>query len=298
MIRVLIYGHAGWIGQQIIQCLKQNTQIQIILGGRIWECRDLEKELQETQPDRVICLIGRTHGQIGEQVYTTIDYLEQKGKVFDNVRDNLYSPILLARLCEKMGIHMSYMGTGCIFEYDEEHRVPSSVEDRSPSGFKEDSSPNFRGSAYSIVKGFTDMLIQTYENVLNVRIRMPITHTRHPRNFITKITKYEYICSIRNSMTVLDELLPLLVDMILQKQVGTINLVNPGAITHNEILEMYREIVDPTFTWKNFSAEEQSRILSAGRSNNYLDTTQLEKLYPHVANIRDAVRKCLLNMKE
>ena len=46
------------------------------------------------------------------------------------------------------------------------------------------------------------------DNVLNLRIRMPITGDYNKRNFITKITTYEYICSIPNSMTVLPELLP------------------------------------------------------------------------------------------
>ena len=82
-------------------------------------------------------------------------------------------------------------------------------------------------------------------------------------------------------MTVLDELLPIMVDMSTKKITGTINLTNPGLISHNEILEMYKEIVDSKFTYKNFSIEEQAKILAADRSNNYLDTSRLEKLYPN-----------------
>ena len=44
-----------------------------------------------------------------------------------------------------------------------------------------------------------------FKNVLNLRIRMPITGEPNARNFITKITNYEKICSIKNSMTVLPE---------------------------------------------------------------------------------------------
>ena len=62
---------------------------------------------------------------------------------------------------------------------------------------------------------------------------------------------------------------------------GTINLTNPGAITHNEILAMYKEIVDPTFTWENFTVEEKNQILASERSNNLLDTTKLQSLYPN-----------------
>ena len=81
--------------------------------------------------------------------------------------------------------------------------------------------------------------------------------------------------------------------MIKKRTTGTVNLTNPGLISHNEILEMYRELVDPNFTWKNFSLEEQSEILDSARSNNYLDTTKLEQLYPEVMNIKESIRKCL-----
>ena len=75
---------------------------------------------------------------------------------------------------------------------------------------------------------------------------------------------------------------------------GTVNLTNPGLISHNEILEMYKEIVDPSFTWKNFTIDEQNEILASGRSNNFLETTRLETLYPDVKDIKTSVREILV----
>jgi dTDP-glucose 4,6-dehydratase/UDP-glucose 4,6-dehydratase len=126
---------------------------------------------------------------------------------------------------------------------------------------------------------------------------MPITGEKNPRNFITKITQYAKICSVPNSMTVLDELLPYVVTMITDNVTGTINLTNPGLISHNRILEMYRDIVNPFFTWQNFSQEEQRKILAADRSNNYLDTTKLETLFPEIDTIERAIEKCLYKYK-
>ena len=90
---------------------------------------------------------------------------------------------------------------------------------------------------------------------------MPINAEKSPRNFIYKITHYEKICSIPNSMTVLPDFFPIILDLIENKKTGTLNLTNPGLISHNEILEMYKEIVDPNFKWENFSIEEQDKIL-------------------------------------
>jgi len=99
-------------------------------------------------------------------------------------------------------------------------------------------------------------------------------------------------------MSVLPELLPYILKMMQQKTTGTMNLTNPGLISHNEILEMYKEIVDPSFQWNNFNLEEQRAILAADRSNNYLDTRKLEALFPGIDNIKVAVRKCLIQYKE
>jgi dTDP-glucose 4,6-dehydratase len=281
-MKLLIYGSKGWIGGQVINYLK-TTNIEFIEGtSRVDNIVDIESEINNKKPTHVLSLIGRTHGKINDKIYSTIDYLEEPGKLVENVRDNLFSPISLALLCNKKNIHYTYLGTGCIFEYDDNNKI-----------FNEDSLPNFFGSSYSIIKGFTDRLMHLCDNVLNLRIRMPINSENISRNFITKITNYEKICSIENSMTVLPELIPIAIDMITKNVNGTINLTNPGKISHNEILEMYKEIVDSDFTWKNFSIEEQNTILASKRSNNFLDTTRLESLYPNVKNIKESIKECL-----
>ena len=56
---------------------------------------------------------------------------------------------------------------------------------------------------------------------------------------------------------------------------GIMNYTNPGAISHNEILELYKCYVDSDFTWKNFSVEEQAKVIVAPRSNNLLDTARV-----------------------
>lgn len=257
--------------------LRSNGETVVEAVSRADDEHSVENELMSISPDRILCLIGRTHGP----GYSTIDYLEQKGKLVENVRDNLYSPLVLAILGLRYGIHVTYLGTGCIF---------SSTE----TSFKEESLPNFFGSGYSTVKGFTDRLMHFFDStVLNLRIRMPIVGYHCPRNFITKITSYEKVCSIPNSMTVLEDMIPVMIRLATKQTTGTVNLTNPGTISHNEILELYKTHVDPSFTWKNFTLEEQSKILLSERSNNELDSERLLKLCPDVPSIREAVESIL-----
>jgi dTDP-4-dehydrorhamnose reductase len=291
-MKFLIYGSKGWIGQQVMQELDKSSIHYVEGNMRAVNQEELLNEINEVEPTHIISLIGRTHGNPTDKNYTTIDYLQDSTKLFENVRDNLYSPVALAIICEKKSIHFTYLVTGCLFEYDELH--PYGKEE---TGFKESDVPNFFGSHYSTVKGFTDRLMHLFDNTLNLRIRMCLTPNHHWRNFITKLITYDKICSIPNSMSVLPNLIPIMIDMAINKVTGTMNLTNPGLITHNEILEMYKEIVDPSFTWNNMSLEEQTVLLAAGRSNNYLDVSRLKELYPNVKHIKDAVRDCLKEYK-
>ncbi|XVE71328.1 hypothetical protein DITRI_Ditri10aG0142200 [Diplodiscus trichospermus] len=176
--------------------------------------------------------------------------------------------------------------TGCIFEYDKEHQRGSGI------GFKEEDKPNFTGSFYSKTKAMVEELLNVYDNVCTLRVRMPISSDlSNPRNFITKITRYNKVVNIPNSMTVLDELLPLSIEMAKRKCKGIWNFTNPGVISQNEILEMYRAYIDPQFKCENFSLEEQAKVIVAPRSNNELDATKLKNEFPELLSIKDSIIK-------
>ena len=88
-MKFLVYGSKGWIGKQFIKMIEN---YDYLMGeSRLNDIEAVKKELFDKEPTHVFCFIGRTHGKIGEKVYTTIDYLEQKGKLVDNIRDNLFS---------------------------------------------------------------------------------------------------------------------------------------------------------------------------------------------------------------
>jgi len=285
---VYIVGHKGWIGQMYLKLFEERN-IKYYFSEHRGESDEIKSDILEKKVSHVLCCMGRTHGCRDGVNYTTIDYLQSHDVLNQNLNDNLFVPVSLALFCDYYKIHFTYMGTGCIYTYDDEHNIDG-------IGFNEEDTPNFFGSNYSVVKGHTNELMK-YTNGLTLRIRMPITSCLSPRNFITKITSYEKICSIKNSMSVLPELLPLSVTMMENKDTGIYNLTNPGSISHNEILEMYKDIVDPNFTWKNFTIEEQDKVLSSKRSNNLMDTNKLTSKY-QVDTIDIAINKVLINMKK
>lgn len=307
--RALVWGGRGWIGGLFRKVLEERGWTVIDARSRADSREAVLDEVQAIVPTHIVSLIGRTHGP----GFSTIDYLEQSGKLVENLRDNLYGPLTLASVARDKGVHMLYMGTGCIFQYDAAH--PLSVEGVGGGGaggagagasasaststgasFSETALPNFFGSSYSTVKGYTDRVMEEMfgDSCLNVRIRMPISSEDNPRNFISKIIAYPKICSIPNSMTVLDDILPCLATCMERKTVGTLNATNPGVIDHHTILTWYKELQNPAHTWAEVSNEELVATLVKGaRSNNALDTTRLESLCPEIPPIRDSVRHIL-----
>lgn len=287
-MKILIYGVDGWIGTLFTSFLDKQYQPYIKGNVRVNNIKELKEEIFKIQPTHIISFIGRTSGIYNNINFNTIDYLEQPSILKENIRDNLFSPVSLALICQKNNIHFTYLGTGCIYTYDDINR----------DSFTEKDLPNFYGSSYSTVKAYTDQIMaQMDDNVLNLRIRMPISINSNKRNFINKIISYKQICSIDNSMTVLETFFPIFLDLLLKNKTGTYNCTNPGVINHNQILQMYKELINPQFTWKNFTIDEQDKILYAKRSNNKLDTTKLTNEYPNIPNINDAVLMTLKNFK-
>ncbi len=279
-MKLLILGHNGWICKKFIKYLNEiPNNINIITYNSKIKDNSFEKIIIKSKPSHIISFIGRTSGKIEDKIYNNIDYLEQPGTFNTNVRDNMYVPLLLANICQKYKIHFTNITTGCIY-----------TQTNFDYAFKEDDIPNFIGSNYSIAKGYTDQLLQFYNDIhLNLRIRLPITSRNEPKNLITKLTRYDKILSIPNSMTVLDDVIPIIYDMLKKNMHGTYNLTNPGLITHNEILNTYKKYVDSKFTWNNYTEEEQNEILKAPRCNNYLCTNKIEKIYPNLKNIKKSI---------
>ena len=285
----LIYGANGWIGQQVIDILtKQNEQV-IVSKVRADNRQEVEQEIQNKQPDRVIALIGRTHGP----GFTTIDYLEQKGKLVENVRDNLFAPISLSLICKRHNIHFTYLGTGCIFEYDEEHKI--FTEDTKK--FTEEDEPNFFGSLYSRSRVISEKLLKEFPNVLQLRVRIPILGKPHPKNLIDKMLKYPQMINMTNSCTIMEDFVPAVIQLMEMGQTGIFNMTNIGAMNHVEIMTIYKEIVDPNFQINVMSQKDQDE-LNKRRSNDVLNTDKREKLGVHMPPLEESLRRILEEYKK
>ena len=114
--RFMIYGAHGWIGSQFVDLLEKEGVEYVVDEKRLGDDPDevIKQEILSVAPTHIASFIGRTHGP----GHRTVDYLEGgPDKLAINLRDNLFGPLLLAEICRKFNIHLTYMGSGCLFTY-------------------------------------------------------------------------------------------------------------------------------------------------------------------------------------
>nr|ALR87282.1 udp-glucose 4,6-dehydratase [Plantago ovata] len=275
--KFLIYGRTGWIGGLLGKmCEKQGIPYEYG-KGRLQDRASIIADLAAVKPTHVFNAAGVTGRP-------NVDWCESHKT--ETIRTNVVGTLTLADVCREQGLLVINYATGCIFEYDATHPEGTGI------GFKEEDTPNFIGSFYSKTKAMVEELLKEFDNVCTLRVRMPISSDlENPRNFITKISRYNKVVNIPNSMTILDELLPISIEMAKRNLRGIWNFTNPGVVSHNEILEMYKEYINPEFKYTNFTLEEQAKVIVAPRSNNELDASKLKKEFPELLSIKESLIK-------
>ncbi|KAK9099985.1 hypothetical protein Scep_023415 [Stephania cephalantha] len=276
-LKFLIYGRTRWIGGLLGGVCKEK-EIEFEYGnGRLENRSSIVNDIKRVKPTHVFNAAGAS-----ERPNT--DWSESHK--FETIRTNVVGTLTLADVCKEEGILVVNFATSGIYEYDQEHNEGSRI------GFDKEDKPNFTSSFYSKTKAMVEELLTEYDNVCTLRVTMPISSDlSNPHNFIAKITRDNKVVNTVDSMTVLDELLPLSIEMAKKNCKGVWNFTNPGAISHNEILAMYRDYIDLGFTWTNLSLEEQGKTTVAPRSNDELDTSKLQNEFPSLLSIKDSLIK-------
>jgi len=251
-MKYLIFGN-GYLGKQFQKYLKNSVMSSIYIKSK----QDVLKEIEKHQPNWVVNCAGTTGRP-------NIDWCEEnKEKTFAG---NVLIPLIIAQACREKGAKMLHLGSGCVYTGNNQSK-----------GWKEIDPPNFSGSFYSKTKALSEDMLKDYD-ILQLRLRMPIDdNLDSPRNFIKKIINYKKVINIKNSMTIVDDLLKTAEHLMKKNETGIYNVVNPEPMSHKEILDLYKKIIDPKFKYTIISLKELYKMTKAERSNCVLNSKKLEK---------------------
>ncbi len=268
--KILIIGN-GFLGKKCAAAWPE----AILSDKLLYTVKDVEDLLDEHKPDSVL----NAAGVVGKP---NVDWCETHQ--LETVAGNTTLPIMIAEACQKKGVYMLHMGTGCIFYgYSSD-----------PKGWKEDDHPNPM-AVYTRSKYAADLVLSTLPNVGIARIRMPIDYEPSSANLIDKLASFPRVIDVINSVTVVEDMIGVFKQLLEKQASGIFHVTNPGAIKHKEILAMYKEFVDPNHANEWIPVEElvASGLAKKTRSNTILSSENLKKLGIEMREVHEAVRETM-----
>jgi 3,5-epimerase/4-reductase len=281
--RVAVFGR-GYLGRRLAAELANEAEDGGAGSGRArWEVTLSPADITDSDAVRQ-ALVGAdvAINAAGKTGVPNVDWCEKHP--LETSRANVLGPLVLASACAASSTYLLQLGSGCIFYGDSP----------TPGGWREDDVAN-PSSTYSRTKYAADLALSRLPNVGIARLRMPIDHEPAPRNLITKLAGYPFVVDVANSVTVVDDLVRAVRGLVAARATGVFHVTNPGVMRHRELLELYRELVDPGHRVTLIGEDE---LVSRGladkpRSNCVLASPRLDALGITLRPVHEALRDCM-----
>jgi dTDP-4-dehydrorhamnose reductase len=204
---------------------------------------------------------------------------------------NAVLPGRIAQACAAAGVPWGHVSSGCIY----------SGARADGTGFREDDAPNFSFrsppcSFYSGSKALGEEVLAGTPQLYVWRLRIPFNEVDNPRNYLTKMLRYERLLDAANSISQLDEFVAATF-ACWEKRVpfGTYNVTNPGEITTRQVVELIRRtgVSQKNFSFFADEAEFMRTAAKTPRSNCVMDSSKLAAAGIRMTEVHEAVERDL-----
>ena len=262
-MKYLILGN-GWLGNLLKEYLGEDAR----LYGEKMTPYDFDHHIFN-EYDVLINAIAKTN----------IDWCELN-KV-EALQTNALLPYILSKVVNFNDKKYVFLSSACIFE-------SKNIDDIK----YEDSIPN-PACFYARTKQMAEDLIQEVnQNSLTIRLRLPISEKSHPRNTLDKLLKYDKINTNQESVTVIEDMLPVLKELIEKDEKGIFHLVNEGTISPSELADLMGH------SYKEVTKEEQDeRLHNEGRAKRVTAYIGSKRI-PLLPNIKERAPEIIKKWKQ
>lgn len=202
-------------------------------------------------------------------------------------------PGRIAEACSAAGMPWGHVSSGCIYT----GARPDG------SGFTETDTPNFsfrtnNCSFYSGTKALGEEVLAGRGDVYIWRLRIPFDHNEGPRNYLTKLMRYQRLLEATNSISQLHEFVAATF-ACWEKRVpfGTYNVTNPGQVTTHEVVDLIKQSGVCTKEFSFFKDEDEFMHTAAKtpRSNCVMDSAKLHSTGITMTEVHEAIARDLAN---
>jgi len=209
----------------------------------------------------------------------------------DCLMGNAVLPGTIAAACADAGVPWGHVSSGCIFT--------GSRPDG--QGFTETDTPNFtfrtnNCSFYSGTKALGEEVLAGHPNVYVWRLRIPFNEVDNPRNYLTKLIRYNMLLEAANSISQLDEFVAATF-ACWEKRVpfGTYNVTNPGHVTTHEVVALIKQTGVSNKDFRFFADEDEfmRNAAKTPRSNCVMNSAKLAAVGITMTEVHEAVERDL-----
>lgn len=286
---ITILGGQGYVGRAFQKQLMLRNMPFEVLSRSVVDYTNLTvltKFLEDSRPSFVINAAGYTGRP-------NVDACELHRTAC--LQGNAVLPGIVRAACEQTQTPWGHVSSGCIYTGTR----------ADGSGFSEQEAPNFsfrqnNCSFYSGCKALGEEVLADADNCYIWRLRIPFNHLDGPRNYISKMMRYDCLLDATNSLSQLDEFAAACLACWSRRvPFGIYNLTNPGSITTKDVVFLIRRYALSTRQFRFFDSEEQFMQLAANtpRSNCVLDTSKAVAAGLHMSPVEDALQRAMRNWK-
>lgn len=282
---ILLLGGSGYVGSAYQRHFRKLGIMYESCGRADLDCRDLDSLtawLWRKRPEFLINAAGYT----GRPNVDACEFHKA-----ECLFANAVLPGMIRQACERVGVAWGHVSSGCIYNGAR----------ADGSGFTEEDEPNFtfrhnNCSFYSGTKALAEEILQGAQQCYIWRLRIPFNNIDSPRNYLSKLMRYERLLDVRNSLSQLDEFVRATWECWQGRlPFGIYNVTNPGSVTTREVVQLILEsgVVNKPFRF--FDSEEQFMREAAvtPRSNCVLDSSKIRSAGIQLTEVRDAIREAL-----
>jgi len=264
-IDYIVFGANGFLGSHVVDILKKENKHFISSEIRLNELNKIRGLIDLYSPSYIINCAG---------ISGTPNIFWCDTHRIETIENNITYQLTLADICKEKNIHLTIFGSAGIFNND---RV-----------YTEDDEGNFFNNFYGKSRIYLENIVKNYKNVLYLRINYPIADTYSSKNLLTKLINFTEIHSCELSITYINNLFPILLQMIENNEIGICNFTNPGQINPIDILKKY-EIIKLVNLNKTYVFNKND----INRSFARLECNKLIKYNP--LSINKSIEECIKN---
>jgi len=282
---IIVFGGKGYVGRAFCQALERDgVPFHSVSRQTVdyYQSAELGGMIKQLQPTFLINAVGYT----GKPNVVAYEVHRHACLLCNAVLSGV-----VREVCEPQNLPWGHLSSGCICSGD----GPGN------QGFSEDDTPNFSfGSNYCSfywgTKALGEEALGSAKDCYIWRLRIPFDQLDGPRNYLSKLMRYERLLDVRNSVSHLGNFVYACLESERRRvPFGVYNVTNSGSVTTRQVVRIIKQyrFQDRSFAYFENEEDFMQLVAKAPCSSCVLNNGKLLEHGVPMPSVEDALHRAL-----